>query len=94
MGLMEGALAQGKYTDSVRPACSLTSASLYEFTGWIVTLPDHEGPNSTFTAGPAEGMAMLDAIRATLLFGPTVGLVPYSRTVLWGYSGLSRISGS
>ena len=54
-----------------------------------MTLPDYEGPDSAFASGPQEGNAMLDAVRATLLFGPTVGLVPETKAVLWGYSGSS-----
>ena len=34
--------------------------------GWIVTLPDHEGPQSAFSSGMLEGYASLDALRATL----------------------------
>ncbi|KAL8279613.1 hypothetical protein RQP46_007926 [Phenoliferia psychrophenolica] len=30
---------------------------------------------------------VLDAIRATLLFGDNVGLLPTAKTVMWGYSG-------
>ena len=35
--------------------------------GWIMTVPDHEGPNSSFAIGPMAGHASLDAIRALSL---------------------------
>ncbi|KAL8281388.1 hypothetical protein RQP46_006072 [Phenoliferia psychrophenolica] len=55
--------------------------------GIIVTMMDHDGPNSSFAAGPLEGKMVLDSVRATLAFGPQIGLLPSARTVLWGYSG-------
>ncbi|KAL8283885.1 hypothetical protein RQP46_005317 [Phenoliferia psychrophenolica] len=55
--------------------------------GWIVTLSDYQGPKSAYTAGPQSGKAVLDSIRATKHFGPTIGLLPSARTVMWGYSG-------
>ncbi|KAL8287150.1 hypothetical protein RQP46_003602 [Phenoliferia psychrophenolica] len=55
--------------------------------GWIVALPDHEGPNSAYAYGPQAGHAVLDSVRATLAFGPNVGLLPTAKVGLWGYSG-------
>ncbi|KAL8292531.1 hypothetical protein RQP46_001143 [Phenoliferia psychrophenolica] len=55
--------------------------------GVIVTMSDHEGPNNAYAAGPQEGRAVLDSIRATLAFGKTIGLAPTARSVVWGYSG-------
>ncbi|KAL8281389.1 hypothetical protein RQP46_006073 [Phenoliferia psychrophenolica] len=55
--------------------------------GIIVTMPDHDGPNSSFAAGPLEGKMVLDSVRATLAFGSQIGLLPSALTVLWGYSG-------
>ncbi|KAL8281410.1 hypothetical protein RQP46_006094 [Phenoliferia psychrophenolica] len=55
--------------------------------GIIVTMSDHEGPNSSYAVGPLEGQMVLDSVRATLAFGPQIGLLPSARTVLWGYSG-------
>lgn len=36
--------------------------------GWILTIPDHEGPKAAFTSSFVEGHASLDALRATLNF--------------------------
>ena len=55
--------------------------------GTIVTFMDHEGMQSSLAAGPLEGHAVLDAVRATIAFGPHIGLLPKARSVLWGYSG-------
>lgn len=54
--------------------------------GWIVTIPDHEGPLSAFSSGPLEGYASLDAARATLQFSP-VNLDRKAPVVGMGYSG-------
>lgn len=35
--------------------------------GVITTIPDHEGPTSTFAAGRKSGMAVLDCEQSTLL---------------------------
>lgn len=58
--------------------------------GFIVVLPDYEGPNSAFPAGLLEGHAVLDSIRAVLSSGITE---PDSRVALWGYSGGSIATG-
>ncbi|WP_405162112.1 lipase family protein [Nocardia sp. NBC_01499] len=55
--------------------------------GWAVTMPDHEGPNSAFAAGPLEGQITLDGIRATENFAP-MGLPGKETKVgMAGYSG-------
>lgn len=54
--------------------------------GWVVTVADHEGPNSAFIAGRLSGRAILDSIRATKAF-TTINLDPAVKTVMWGYSG-------
>ncbi|HEX5403192.1 MAG TPA: lipase family protein [Pseudonocardiaceae bacterium] len=55
--------------------------------GWVVTVPDYEGPNSAYMAGRQAGHAVLDAIRATESFRRT-GLNGAATNVgLWGYSG-------
>lgn len=56
--------------------------------GWELVVPDYEGPNSAYSAGPLEGHAVLDAIRAAENFSPTDGLEGRRTEVgTWGYSG-------
>lgn len=60
--------------------------------GWIVSVPDFEGPLAAFVMGLTEGRAVLDSIRG-VLSEPTFGLsVNETRTALWGYSGGSIAS--
>jgi Secretory lipase len=56
--------------------------------GWVVVVPDYEGPDSAYSPGPLEGHGMLDGIRAAENFSATDGL-DYRKTQvgLWGYSG-------
>lgn len=54
--------------------------------GWILTIPDHEGPLSAFSSGILEGHASLDALRATLAYSP-LKLNKNTKIVGMGYSG-------
>jgi hypothetical protein len=54
--------------------------------GWAVSVPDFEGPTSTFFAGYAEGRATLDGIRAAERL-PALGLSADTPVGMWGYSG-------
>lgn len=58
--------------------------------GWYVNVPDFEGPLGAFIAGPQEGHATLDSIRAVKSL--SVGLKEDARVALWGYSGGSFAS--
>lgn len=60
--------------------------------GWVVTVPDHEGPQNAFTSGYVEGHAVLDAIRATLDF-EQLGLHKNTKVVGYGYSGGALAAG-
>ncbi|WP_374710713.1 lipase family protein [Rhodococcus sp. USK10] len=40
--------------------------------GWAVVLPDHQGPNAAYAAGPLAGRITLDGIRAAENFDPSV----------------------
>lgn len=71
-----GSLAQFEYL--------LMAAALAE--GWVVSVPDHEGPDGMWGAPHEPGYRVLDGIRATLAFG-RFGLADDSRVGLWGYSG-------
>ena len=56
--------------------------------GWAVVLPDYQGPDSAFAAGPLEGHAFLDGIRAAENLSPLAGLAGASTPVgMWGGSG-------
>lgn len=58
--------------------------------GWYVNVPDFEGPLAAFIAGPQEGHATLDSIRAVKSL--SLGLASDARIALWGYSGGSFAS--
>ncbi|PMD40904.1 LIP-domain-containing protein [Hyaloscypha variabilis F] len=55
--------------------------------GWIVNVPDWEGPNSTFIAGIQAGQATLDSVRAALASGDITGVSSKAQVQMWGYSG-------
>ncbi|KAM7196270.1 lipase 2 [Naviculisporaceae sp. PSN 640] len=57
--------------------------------GWIVAVPDYEGPRASYCAGAQAGYATLDGIRAVMAVAKShVGIDPAtSRYALWGYSG-------
>lgn len=55
--------------------------------GWAVSVPDHQGPNNAFAAGPVAGRITLDGIRAAESFAP-MGLSGVDTKVgMSGYSG-------
>lgn len=54
--------------------------------GYAVAMPDHEGPDAEFMAGPQEGHATLDGIRAVHNFD-THGIGAANPVALYGYSG-------
>ncbi|GGK67404.1 lipase [Nocardia camponoti] len=60
--------------------------------GWAVVVPDHQGPNSAYAAGPLAGRITLDGIRAATSFAP-LGLSPSVPVGLYGYSGGSIATG-
>lgn len=60
--------------------------------GYVVVIPDAEGPAEQFIVGGQEGHAVLDSVRAAESFAPT-GLTPSSRVALMGYSGGAHTAG-
>lgn len=60
--------------------------------GWAVAVPDYEGPNSHYTAGPQAGHAVLDGIRAVRNFGQG-GIGSSNPIALDGYSGGAQATG-
>ncbi|KAM0484283.1 hypothetical protein ACHAPX_001703 [Trichoderma viride] len=61
--------------------------------GWVVIIPDHEGPNAAFLANRQAGQATLDGVRAALSSGSFTGISKDATVALWGYSGGSLASG-
>ncbi|MFI2473554.1 lipase family protein [Nocardia xishanensis] len=60
--------------------------------GWAVVIPDHQGPNSAYAAGPLGGRITLDGIRAATSFAP-LEVGPDAPVGLYGYSGGSMPTG-
>ncbi|GAD87620.1 triacylglycerol lipase [Nocardia asteroides NBRC 15531] len=60
--------------------------------GWAVVVPDHQGPNSAYAAGPLAGRITLDGIRAATSFAP-LEAGPDAPVGLYGYSGGSIATG-
>ena len=60
--------------------------------GYILTLPDHQGPTRAFAAGRLEGRMSLDGIRAALNY-ERIGLSKKSKVASFGYSGGAIASG-
>lgn len=71
-----GSLSQFEYL--------LMAAAVAE--GWVVSVPDHEGPEGMWGTPHEPGYRVLDGLRATLSF-ERFGLAADSKVGLWGYSG-------
>ncbi|KAI1756511.1 LIP-domain-containing protein [Xylaria castorea] len=81
--LAEKFIGNPPYTDSIAEALSR---------GWYVNVPDFEGPLASFAAGPQEGYAVLDSVRAALSSDPFPSTLENTRYAMWGYSGGSIAS--
>lgn len=55
--------------------------------GWAVVVPDHQGPESAYAAGPLAGRITLDGIRAAENFAPLGLDGPRTKVGMTGYSG-------
>lgn len=60
--------------------------------GWVVILPDHEGPKASYVVNKAAAHATLDGIRAALQSRHLTRIPPNAAVALWGYSGGSIVS--
>ncbi|MFZ2242773.1 MAG: lipase family protein [Gordonia amarae] len=60
--------------------------------GWAVALPDHQGPNMAYAAGPLGARITFDGIRAAKRFAP-IGIGDDSPVGLYGYSGGAIVTG-
>jgi Secretory lipase len=54
--------------------------------GWIVVVPDYEGPRSMWLGADGQARGVLDSLRAARTFRPA-GIDPRGPIGLWGYSG-------
>ncbi|WP_373862478.1 lipase family protein [Nocardia acidivorans] len=60
--------------------------------GWGVVIPDHQGPNEAYAAGPLGARITLDGIRAAKNFEP-MRLAAQTRVGMYGYSGGAIVTG-
>jgi hypothetical protein len=60
--------------------------------GYVVTIPDYEGPESAYTSGIQAGQATLDSVRAALASGSITNISSAAEYQMWGYSGGSLAS--
>lgn len=61
--------------------------------GWLVSVPDHDGPNAGFGAGKLTDQLTLDSLRAALKSESITGLQPTANVMIWGYSGGALATG-
>ncbi|PHH61714.1 hypothetical protein CDD81_8006 [Ophiocordyceps australis] len=55
--------------------------------GWVVLVPDHEGPQAAFLANVQAGHAVLDGMRAAINSACFTGISKCPKLTMWGYSG-------
>ncbi len=60
--------------------------------GYALVLPDHEGPNHAYAAGPLGARITLDSLRAAKQFAPST-ITDASPIGLYGYSGGAIVTG-
>ncbi|MGP3706594.1 lipase family protein [Gordonia paraffinivorans] len=83
---LQQASIPGALTGSADSAYEVLQITSLIGAGWSVVIPDHQGPESAFAAGPLAGRITLDAIRGARDFSP-LGLKRDLRVGLMGYSG-------
>ncbi|GAB09862.1 putative lipase [Gordonia araii NBRC 100433] len=54
--------------------------------GWTLVIPDHQGPDSAYAAGPLAGRITLDGVRAAQNFNP-LRITKDAKIAMTGYSG-------
>ena len=78
----------GNLTGSVNPMLEgLLNAQTLLHMGYAVIIPDYQGPNSAYAAGPLHARITLDGIRAAEQFAPLGLPGTDTRVGLMGYSG-------
>ena len=83
---MQQASIPGNITGSADSTYEVLQVTSLVAAGWSVVIPDHQGPDSAFAAGPLAGRITLDGIRAAQNFSP-LGLKKDLRVGMLGYSG-------
>lgn len=83
---LQQASIPGALTGSADSAYEVLQITSLVGAGWSVVIPDHQGPESAFAAGPLAGRITLDAIRGARDFSP-LGLKRDLHVGLMGYSG-------
>lgn len=83
---LQQASIPGSLTGSADSAYEILQITSLVAAGWSVVIPDHQGPDSAYAAGPLAGRITLDGIRAARNFSP-LGLKKDLRVGLMGYSG-------
>ncbi|KJZ73170.1 hypothetical protein HIM_07367 [Hirsutella minnesotensis 3608] len=61
--------------------------------GWVVIMPDFQGPKAAFLANALAGHSVLDGIRAATRSTELTGISQNATVALWGYSGGSLAAG-
>ncbi|WP_223885229.1 lipase family protein [Nocardia colli] len=74
-------------TGSVLVAAQFLEVQAALAQGWAVVVPDHQGPDSAYAAGPLAGRITLDGIRAAERFDPMQLSGNNTRVGMMGYSG-------
>ncbi|HSV37474.1 MAG TPA: lipase family protein [Nocardioidaceae bacterium] len=74
----------GSFTETPIMAAALAK-------GWVLSVPDYEGPNSEFLVAGTQARGVLDGIRAARRFRPA-GISAKAPVGVWGYSGGSLAS--
>lgn len=57
--------------------------------GWVINIPDYEGPNASLGSGLTSAYAAIDSIRAILALQDELGINEHVRYAMYGYSGAS-----
>ena len=83
---LQQASIPGQLTGSADSSLEVLQITSLVGAGWSVVIPDHQGPESAFAAGPLAGRITLDGIRGARNFAP-LGLKDDLRVGLMGYSG-------
>ncbi|WOC11890.1 lipase family protein [Gordonia sp. MP11Mi] len=79
-------LSAGALAGQIVAPAELLIAQGFISQGYAVVLPDHEGPNQAYAAGPLAGRITLDSLRAAKSFAPSQ-ITDSSKIGMYGYSG-------
>jgi secretory lipase len=80
------AIEGGRSFGGVIPNVEMPLFGAFLTAGYSIIIPDTEGENADFAAGPEYGMVTLDSIRAAIN-SPDTGLEPATQVAMIGYSG-------